>query len=327
MRVNSAALVSRIERRGNRLHVPMTRKLGLIDLITRTYTQTEEDHVRAFAAGLAFRALFAGFAVLVLLFSLLGVFEATDFVATMLDRVSLAIPSAVRELLENEILNITRTRTQAIWWVSAVIAALASLWTMASGFRDISEALNVMYKVRDSRSYVRQMVVSGLLGLAIVGLQAGTLILVLLGSDLGGELAEKVGLGSIFQMVWKIVQWPVIIFVVLLTFALVYYYAPDVKQEFRFITPGSFVGVILWLCFTLLFLLFVNSFDMYNKVYGTLAGLAIHMLYTYYTAYILLLGAEINQVVEQHAPDGKVAGEKAPGVRAEKLDSESATRG
>ena len=96
----------------------------------------------------------------------------------------------------------------------------------------------------------------------------------------------------------------------LFAFALVYYFAPDVEQRFKWISPGSIAAVVLWLLFSLLFSFYVNNFGSYNKTYGALAGIAILMLYIYYTSYILLLGAEMNQVIEEHIPEGKNEGEK-----------------
>jgi membrane protein len=104
------------------------------------------------------------------------------------------------------------------------------------------------------------------------------------------------------------VQWPVLLFLVVLAFALVYYYAPDVEQRFRWISPGSIVAVVAWLLFSLAFSLYVEfgSFD----AYGSIAGIIILMLYIYYSAFIMLVGAELNQVVEEHIPEGKNEGEK-----------------
>ncbi len=128
----------------------------------------------------------------------------------------------------------------------------------------------------------------------------------------GGGLADAIGLGEGFRRVWSIAQWPILASVVLFAFALIYYYAPDVKQQFRFVSPGSVLALVLWLVFSLLFSFYVSNFGSYNRTYGALAGAAILMLYIYYTAYIVLVGAEMNQVIEAHAPGGKDEGEKVP---------------
>jgi membrane protein len=97
-------------------------------------------------------------------------------------------------------------------------------------------------------------------------------------------------------------------------FALIYYFAPDVEQRFKWISPGSVIAVALWLLFSLLFSLYVNNFASYNAAYGSLAGVVILMLYIYYSSFIMLIEAELNQVIEEHIPEGKNEGEKTPNV-------------
>ena len=119
-----------------------------------------------------------------------------------------------------------------------------------------------------------------------------------------------VGLGSVFLLLWNVVQWPVLFCEVLLAFSLVYYFAPDVEQRFRWISLGSIIAVTLWIVFSILFALYVNNFGSYNATYGSLAGVAIFLFYIYYSALIMLVGAEMNQVIEGHIPEGKDEGEK-----------------
>ena len=174
----------------------------------------------------------------------------------------------------------------------------------------------MMYEVEEGRPFWKQYLVSILLSLGATALLISAAVLVVAGPAIGGRVADAVGLGTVFRWTWNILQWPVLVGFVLLAFALIYYYAPDVQQSFRFVSPGSLVGVVLWLVFSLLFSLYVNTFGSYNKTYGALAGVAILMLYLYYAAFILLFGAEMNQVIEEHAPGGKNEGEKVPGEKS-----------
>jgi uncharacterized BrkB/YihY/UPF0761 family membrane protein len=157
--------------------------------------------------------------------------------------------------------------------------------------------------------------------LAVILLMLTAFGLVIFGSTVGGGLASVVGLGSVFQTVWSIVQWPILALVVLFAFALVYFFAPAARQKWRWISPGSVLAFVFWLVFSLLYSLYVGTFGSYNQTYGSLAGVIILMLYIYYSAVIMLVGAEINQVIESHIPGGKDEGEKvsredrAPNVR------------
>src|SRR3712207_2027341 len=156
------------------------------------------------------------------------------------------------------------------------------------------EAMNVMYEIEEARPFWKQLLISVFLSLGVAFLLLVALGLVVFGPEIGGAVADVVGLGSVFQIVWNIVQWPVLLFLVVFAFALVYYYAPDVEQRFRWISPGSVVAVVMWLVFSLLFSLYVNNFGSYNATYGSLAGIVILMLYIYYSSLIMLIGAELN---------------------------------
>jgi membrane protein len=150
------------------------------------------------------------------------------------------------------------------------------------------------------------------MSLAVIVLLLGALVLVVFGEPIGVTVADVVGLGSVFATVWSIVQWPVVALVVLFAFALIYYFAPAVRQRFRWISPGSILAFVFWLIFSLLFSLYMSIAGSYNETYGSLAGVIVLMLYVYYSALIMLIGAEVNQVIEWHIPGGKNEGEKIP---------------
>jgi len=208
-------------------------------------------------------------------------------------------------------LSITESQAESAFTFGAIISIALALWGVSGAFRSIMEAMNVMYEVEEGRPAWKQYAMSVFLALGIAALLISALGLVVFGIPLAESIAENVpGLGPVFAWVWTIAQWPVLLGIVLFAFALIYYYAPDVEQRFKWISPGSIVAVISWLLFSLAFSLYVNNFGSYNESYGALAGIAILMLYIYYTSYILLLGAEMNQVIEEYIPEGKNEGEK-----------------
>jgi len=174
--------------------------------------------------------------------------------------------------------------------------------------------MNVMYEVEEDRPFWKVYGLSIFMSLAVAVLLIGALVLVVFGESIGVTVADLVGLGSVFATIWSIVQWPVVALVVLFAFALIYYFAPAAKQRFRWISPGSVLAFVFWLLFSLLFSLYASTFggSSYNETYGSLAGVIILMLYVYYSALIMLVGAEMNQVIEWHIPGGKNEGEKVP---------------
>jgi len=310
MKWTESSFVTRAEVQARRVKVPLAHNLDIVDLGTSAFKKAEEDYVGAFAAGLAYKGIFATFLFVVFLLSLLGVFRASDLVNTLLDRLSMAMPEAVTVVIRSQVDNVRGQRSGSAFTLSAVVAVLAALWGISGAFRYAMQALNVMYKVRDRRPLWRQYLVSLLLSFAVTALTISAALLVAFGPGIGSRIGRIVGMGPLGRWTLNVLQWPVLIGLMLLAFALVYYYAPDVEQEFRFITPGSFIGVGLWLLFSMLFLLFVETLGTYNRLYGAVAGVAIHMFYMYYFSYILLFGAEINQIVEANHPDGKDPGER-----------------
>jgi membrane protein len=169
-----------------------------------------------------------------------------------------------------------------------------------------------MYEVEEDRPFWKVYGLSIFMSLAVIVLLVGALVLVIFGESIGVRVADLVGLGSLFATLWSIVQWPVVALVVLFAFALIYYFAPAVKQRFRWISPGSILAFVFWLIFSLLFSLYTSIAGSYNETYGSLAGVIVLMLYVYYSALIMLIGAEVNQVIEWHIPGGKNEGEKIP---------------
>jgi membrane protein len=304
-------LIRKAEEAGNEVAVPMTRRnLGLVELLKRTFEEAGEDHLSAFAGNLTYKGLFALFPLLVFLLSLLGLFGAPQLFDSLLEQASSVLPQDAVNLIEEQLVGITETNAQGALTVSAIVAILLALWGVSGAFRSVMEAMNVMYGVEEARPFWKQYLISILLSLGVAALLLFSLGLVVFGPRIGGAVAGAVGLGSVFQVVWNIVQWPVLVGCVLFAFALVYYYAPDVEQRFKWISPGSIIAVVVWLLFSLAFSLYVNKFSSFNATYGSLAGIIVLMLYIYYSSFIMLIGAEMNQVIEEHIPGGKDEGEK-----------------
>jgi len=303
-------LAKKAEEAGNQVEVPMAQNLGLVELLKRLVKEIQEDHLAAFAGNLTYKGLFALFPFLVFLLSLLGLFGAPDLLRDLIDQARVMLPSGAVDLLEDQLLGIAGSRAQGAFTLGAIVSLLLALWGVSGAFRSVMEAMNVMYEIEEARPFWKQLLISVFLSLGIAALLIFALVLVVFGPEIGGAVADAVGLGSVFQIVWNIVQWPVLIFLVVFAFALVYYYAPDVEQRFKWISPGSIVAVLMWLIFSLLFSIYVERSGSFNATYGTFAGIIILMLYIYYSAFIMLIGAQLNQVIEEYIPEGKDEGEK-----------------
>jgi membrane protein len=314
MKIPGMQLIRKAESKGNEAEVPLAENLGLVDFFKLTYKEINEDHVMAFAGNLTYKGLFAIFPFFTFLLSLLGIFDATDLVKTMVDGLSGVAPQSATVFIEDQLLSITQSQAESAFTFGAIISILLALWGVSGAFRSVMEAMNVMYEVEEDRPFWKVYGLSIFMSLAVIVLLLGALVLVVFGESIGVAVADLVGLGSVFETVWSIAQWPVVALVVLFAFALIYYFAPAAKQRFRWISPGSIIAFVFWLIFSLLFSLYASTFggSSYNETYGSLAGVIILLLYVYYSALIMLIGAEMNQVIEWHIPGGKNEGEKVP---------------
>jgi membrane protein len=197
----------------------------------------------------------------------------------------------------------------------------------------ISESLNAAYDLKETRPWWKVRLTAVGLTLALTFLIVSALVLVLYGHDIADAVAGWVGLGSAFATAWKIIQWPLVFVFVLLAFALIYYFGPDSKQQdWKWITPGAVIGVVLWLLVSFAFKAYLSFFNSYSATYGTLGAVIILMLWFYFTGTAILVGGEINSEIEnamakQGQPDAKEKGEKSPDGKKSPARGAEARRG
>ena len=128
MKIPGIQLIKKAESKGNEVEVPVAENLGLVDFAKLTYEETSEDHVMAFAGNLAYKALFAIFPFFTFLLSLLGIFNATDLVNTMVDKLSGIAPQSATDFIEGQLLSITQSQAESAFTFGAIISILLALW-------------------------------------------------------------------------------------------------------------------------------------------------------------------------------------------------------
>ena len=268
------------------------------------------------AAALAFYFLFALFPLLLFLVTLLGLLAetGTEMRTTLFRFLSRVAPPSAFTLIDETLLEIAASAGGWRLWLGLASA----LWFASLGIAALSESLNAMYGVRDSRPFWKVRLAAVGLTVALVVLIVSALMIMLYGGEIGASAADHFQQGMIFTTVWSIAQVPLALVFVLFAFALIYYYAPDLKeQKWYWITPGSLVGVTLWLIASFGFRLYLRHFDSYSLTYGSLGAVIILMLWFYLTGVSILLGGKINAEVENAAalagvPEAKHRGEKEP---------------
>jgi membrane protein len=177
----------------------------------------------------------------------------------------------------------------------------------------VIKAVNRAYDRQETRPFWKVRLYALILVIATGLTTAGLFLLIVFGGPLGDAIARRARLGSVWDWIWGIFRWPLAFCAILLFFALVYYLAPNTNQRsWKWVTPGSLVGSILWLLLSGLFALYTEFSSSYDKTYGSLAGGIILLLWLYYSAVALLLGAELNaelgRQADIHAAGGPRAG-------------------
>ena len=179
----------------------------------------------------------------------------------------------------------------------------------------VISTLNQVYHVQEGRSWWRVRVTAIGLTIALAVFILVSFALVLVGPAAADKIADTVGLGTAFRWTWKILQWPVVFLLVATGIAMVYYVAPDVKQQWIWITTGSVFATIIWLLVSLGFKWYVSAFANYQATYGAIGGVIVALLWLYLSALAILIGATMNAVIEHASPLGKDPGEKVAGEK------------
>ncbi|MCA1634648.1 MAG: YihY/virulence factor BrkB family protein [Acidobacteria bacterium] len=296
-----------------------TGDLSWKELAKRAWAEMQEDEVTGRAAQLSYYFLLALFPALLFLTSVLGYFAGEDgeMRANLFRYLSAVLPGEATEIISKTVTEVTENSGGG----KLSFGILATVWAASNGMGAISESLNIAYDVRETRPWWKTRLVAVELTLALSLLIITALVLVLYGHDLAELVAGKFGLGQAFEWTWKIAQWPVVFGFVLLGFALIYYFAPDLEDpSWKWVTPGSVIGVVLWLLISFAFKAYLSYFNSYSATYGSLGAVIILMLWFYFTGLAILVGGEINSEIEHEMakrgqPDAKEKGEKSPGEK------------
>lgn len=285
-----------------------------LKLAKTVWKEIQEDDVFGRAAQLSYYFLLALFPLLIFLTSIIGlVIDTESGIRQNLFRyLSQVMPPSALQLIESTMQEVTAASSGS----KISFGILATLWAASNGMGAITESLNVAYDVKESRPWWKQRLTAISLTVALSVLIISALVIVLAGGKIADSLAASFALGSVFTLTWKILQWPIVLAAMLFAFAMIYYFAPDVRdQKWVWITPGAVLGVALWLLVSFGFRLYLNYFNSYSKTYGSLGAVIILMLWLFFTGAAVLIGGEVNAEIEHAAAESGVPDAKSPGEK------------
>lgn len=287
------------------------------ELGRRTAARVYKDDVLGRAAQLSYFFIFALFPLLFFLASLLGYFaqSGTRMRADLLRYLAAVVPRKASALIRDTLEEITAGSSGGKVSFGLLVAVL----TASFGMSAVISTLNAAYGVRESRPWWKAQALAVALTVALALLIVSALALLLYGGSIGEWLAAKYSAGNTAALAWGLLQWPLVLAFVLLALALVYYFAPDVRDmRWQWITPGSVLGLGVWLAASFIFRAYLSVFDTYSTTYGSLGAVMVLLLWLYLTGAAVLVGGEMNAVIENAAaqagtPEAKERGEKQPG--------------
>ena len=280
------------------MRIPESRGLRLLfDASKRSIRKyLKHDDMPSYAAALAYRALFALFPFFALLVTLLGFLGAFGFFDWLIEQAYAALPEQYASLWE-EVIERVQNQTQGELLLVTIVIAL---WSVSSGVRTLTKALNAVHDVEETRPGWRRYVLSFFyaLGLAIMVILAMGLMLI--GPSAVEWIAGLVGLDEVFVSLWTRLRLPVALVLMMLSVSIVYWALPNVNHPYRLITTGAALSIIFWVLASVGFSFYLANFANYSVVYGSLGVAFVLLLYFYISAAVLLMGAEVNVAIQYY---------------------------
>lgn len=268
---------------------------GWRDILMRVKDRLKRDRLSIIAAGVAFYGLLAIFPTLIALVAIYGMLADAQQVENQMTSLSAFLPPEASKILTDQLHDLVQTDDKALG-VGAIGGVLLALWSASAGVRTLMEALNVAYNEDEKRGTVRFYATAFALTLAaIVG------AIVLIGIIVALPVAANlIGLGSQLESVIAYARWPVVAGAMMIGLAVMYRYGPSRrKPRWKWVSWGAVIATLLWIAGSALFSLYVSKFGNYNETYGSMGAVVILLMWFLISAYVILIGAEVNAEMER----------------------------
>ncbi|MFC8452341.1 YihY/virulence factor BrkB family protein [Kitasatospora sp. NPDC057223] len=283
-------------------------------VLRRTGEEFLEDELPDRAAALTYYSVLAIFPALLVLVSILGVIgrSATDGV---LDNLQSLAPGAARDILRNAVHQLQNNGGTST--ILMIVGLAGALWSASGYVAAFIRSSNAVYDIREGRPLWKTTPLRLGLTLLLMVLLAASAVIVVFTGPLADRVGRALGVGSTALTAWSIAKWPVLVILVALMIALLYWAAPNVRDRgFRWISPGSLLAVALWMAASAGFALYVANFASYNKTYGTLAGVIVFLVWLWISNLAILLGLEFDaELSRERATEGGLPKGEEPYVR------------
>ncbi|HSE09290.1 MAG TPA: YihY/virulence factor BrkB family protein [Nocardioidaceae bacterium] len=283
-------------------------KAGWLQVTKRAWAEAKADQVPLLAAGVAFYSFLSLFPAMIAAVTIYGLVADPQTVTRQTEAVSNALPEAAADIVTGQMEAIASQPQQALG-LGLIVAVGLALWSAAGGVGNLVTAVNIAYDEEETRGFVKRKALS-------LGLTFGAVVFVVVAVTLIAVVPvylEAVIPEGALRVFIESARWIGLLIAVAAALAILYRYAPDRDApRLSWVSVGASVATVIWIVASLGFSLYVDNFGSYSETYGALAGVAILMLWLWITAFVVLLGAEINAEAEQQTIQDSTVGEPRP---------------
>ncbi|MGH3413853.1 MAG: YihY/virulence factor BrkB family protein [Marmoricola sp.] len=265
-------------------------------VLRKSVREFREDHAIDGAASLTFYAVLALFPAAIALLALLGVVGGAGAVDKLTGALGPLLPPSVLHDLQAPLAAIVGSTVAPLTLLVGVVAAL---WAASGYVGAFGRAMNRAYETEEGRAAWRLRPTNLFVTVVTAVLSAIAVAILAVSGPVADSVGSQLGLGDQALTVWGIAKWPVLAIVVLATVAVLYHFTPNVRLPFKVLSAGAFVAVLVWLVASFGVALYMVSFSSFDKVYGSLAGAVVVLLWLWVTNLGLLYGAELDAEVER----------------------------
>ena len=255
------------------------------------------NRIKDMSAQLAFWSLLAVFPFCIFLLTIVGYLPLHGFDQELIGMVADIMPEQASQLFERTVKEIVGKQHGVL----LLVALVTSVWSASGGMGSTRIALNLAYRVEETRPWWRARLLALVMTLGAAGLIIIATAGLMIGPGVVNTFYEWFELGGAFDRVWPWLRFPMVVVDLLFMLACLYYFLPNVKLKFRILTPGAGVAVALWVGASLVFRWYVAHYSSFARSYGTLGGAVVLVLWLYLSSLTIILGGEINATFERLA--------------------------
>ncbi len=265
----------------------------------KVWREFGDDQCTDLAAALTYYGVLALFPAAIALSAVLGLVGQSPekSVRTVLDVMAPLVSEDTLGTIKSPLLELAGSQGAGL---ALLLGLLGALWSASGYVGAFGRSMNRIYEIGEGRPFWKLRPMMLLITLVAIVLVALVMVMLVVSGPLAQSIGDQIGLGHQAVQVWDIAKWPVMLFVVMLIVAILYYATPNVQQpKFRWISIGAAVAILIWMVASAGFAFYVASFASYNKTYGSLAGVVVALVFLWLTNVALLLGAEIDSELER----------------------------